>query len=248
MSAAVAAAGLAVPAMVATRAVSEPGSRRIPPLFHRLLSRSLGVGVTLVGQPADGGVLYVCNHLSWMDIPVLGSRLSGSFVAKSEVGRMGVVGWMADLQRTIYIDRGRRTEAGLQADIIAERLRAGENVFLFPEGTTNDGVHVLPFKSSLFSVVEGVHAEHLRIQPLSLAYTHLNGLPMTRNRRIEIAWIGELDLGPHALDFMRMGRFKARILCHEPVRRSDFSDRKVLARYCHRVVAEGYQRLARGHA
>ncbi|QMW24387.1 lysophospholipid acyltransferase family protein [Sandaracinobacteroides saxicola] len=248
VSGVLAATGVIVPAIVATRAVSLPKSQRLPLLFHRMFNASLGVHVRLQGTPANGSVLYVSNHLSWMDIPVLGSQLHGSFVAKSEVGAMGFVGFMADLQRTIYIERARRQASGEQSNAIADRLRAGENVFLFPEGTTNDGVHLLPFKSTLFSVVEGPGSEDFRIQPLSVAYTELNGLPMTRNRRIEISWIGDTDLGPHALDFMRMGRFRAEILCHEPIRRADFANRKELAKYCQAKVAEGYRTLTRGHA
>lgn len=249
VSGAVAAAGVVVPAMLAVRSVSEVTSRRFPPVFHRLVSRAFGVRTRVVGVPASGGVLYVANHISWMDIPMMAARLPVcSFVAKSEVGDMAVVGFLADLQRTIYVTRERRQEAAAQADSIAGRLRDGDNVILFPEGTSNDGVHLLPFKTTLFAVLDAPGCEDVRIQPLSIAYTRLNGMPMTRNRLIEVSWIGDLDLAPHAADVLRMGRLEAAVMCHAPVRRRDFADRKALARHCEREVARGYRELIRGHA
>jgi 1-acyl-sn-glycerol-3-phosphate acyltransferase len=227
------------------RLIARRQAGRIPMLWHQAVSRSLGVKTHLQGEPATGAVLYVSNHISWLDIPVLGSRIRGSFVAKAEVGSMGIVGHLADLQDTIYVERERRTRAGAQADAIQQRLGQGSNVILFPEGTSNDGVHVLPFKTSLFSVVEGEALEHVRIQPVTLAYTRLNGLPLTRQRLLDIAWIGDTDLAPHAFDLMKLGRIEARLLCHEPVQRKDFADRKALARHCHAVISAGYQKLMR---
>jgi 1-acyl-sn-glycerol-3-phosphate acyltransferase len=207
------------------------------------------VRTRVIGEPLSGGVLYVANHISWMDIPMMGARLpNASFVAKSEVGEMPGVGFLADLQRTIYVERERRHHAVAQADSIAARLRAGDNVILFPEGTSNDGIHLLPFKSTLFAVLDAADCDSIPIQPLSIAYTRINGMPMTRNRLIEISWIGDLELAPHAAEFLRMGRFEARVLCHPPVWRRDFSDRKALARHCEQQVARGYRELVRGHA
>lgn len=221
------------------------GSGRIPMLWHQAVSRSLGVRTRLQGVPGSGGVLFVCNHMSWLDIPVLGSRIRGSFVAKAEVGSMGLVGHLADIQNTVYVERERRHRAADQASEIEHRLGKGDNIILFPEGTSNDGVHVLPFKSSLFSVVEGPAARTVRIQPVTLAYTRLNGLPLTRHRLVDIAWIGDMELGAHAIDLMRLGRIEARILFHPTVCRADFSDRKALARHCHAVISAGYQKLMR---
>ena len=221
-------------------------AKAIPMLWHKAVSRSFGVRSRLIGTPQDGGVLYVANHLSWLDIPVLGAHLKGSFVAKSEVGGMGIVGHLADIQDTIYVERERRHRAGEQAGSIGERLKAGGNVILFPEGTSNDGVHVLPFKTTLFSVVEGEATRGVPIQPVTIAYTHLNGLPLTRQRLLDIAWIGDMELAPHAFGLMKLGRIEARILCHEAVYPQDFPNRKALARHCHDVVSAGYRRLMRG--
>lgn len=212
---------------------------RLPRLFHRALARALGIRTVVHGRPPRArGVLFVSNHLSWADIPVLGSQLLGHFVAKAEVGAMGPVGWFADLQRTIYVDRDRRLTTPDQRSAIAERLAAGGNVILFAEGTTGDGVGILPFKSSLFSVAEGV--DDLLIQPVTLAYTRVNGLPMRRAILPHIAWTGDMTLGPHALDFMRLGRIEAEMRLHPAVRLADFGCRKALARHCEHVIATGY--------
>jgi lyso-ornithine lipid O-acyltransferase len=221
---------------------------KAPQLWHRMVSRSLGVSVSMRGECASGSVLYVSNHLSWLDIPVLGSKLHGAFVAKAEVGQMGFVGFLADMQRTIYVERARRSESVSQAGSIQERLQRGDNVILFPEGTSNDGVRLLPFKSTLFSVTDGAAMAGVRIQPIALAYTHLNGLPLTRSRLMEIAWVGDMALGSHAMDLMRLGSIRAEIVCHPPVRRADFADRKALARHCHQLIAASYQSLMRGEA
>lgn len=246
MAGTLAATGMLLPPALTLKLLGRDGGGRVPRTWHRVVSRSLGVQSRLVGARASGSVLYVSNHLSWLDIPVLGGHLSGSFVAKAEVGEMGLVGLLAGLQNTIYVERDQRRRSAEQAGSIEARLRSGDNVILFPEGTSNDGVRVLPFKSTLFSVVDGRAASDIRIQPISLAYTHLNGLPLTRQRLMEIAWIGDMELGPHALEFMQLGRIDARILCHEPVRREDFPDRKALARHCHGVISTGYQKLMRG--
>lgn len=243
---ALAATGVLMPPALALRAIDGERAPAIPQLWHRAVSRSLGVRVRLTGEAADGGVLYVVNHLSWLDIPVLGSRLDASFVAKAEVRDMGLVGTLAGLQGTIYVDRERRSSAGVQAGDIRARLLGGDNVILFPEGTSSDGTRILPFKSTLFAVVDGEDCGDVRIQPISLAYRRLNGLPLTRNRLFDIAWIGDMALGSHALDLMRLGRIDAEILCHPVVRRAEFADRKALARHCQRIVTSGYRQLMRG--
>lgn len=242
-----AALSLLLPPQLLARRMRPDAHPRLPRLFHRLFARALGIRTTVHGRPARShGVLFVANHLSWADIPVLGARLLGHFVAKSEVGAMGPVGWLADLQRTIYVERERRQATPAQRNAIAARLAAGGNVILFAEGTTGDGVSILPFKSALLSVVDGV--DDLLIQPVTLAYTHLNRLPLRRAMLPHVAWTGDMTLGPHALDFMRLGRVDATVRLHPAVRAGDFADRKALARHCETTVAAGYAAAMRDPA
>ncbi len=239
-----AAAAVLVPVELALQRFAPRRRTRLPWLFHRALARSLGLHVVVHGAPARRrGVLFVVNHVSWADIPVLGSRIVAAFVAKSEVAGWGPVGWLSTLARTVYVERDRRQATGEARNAIADRLAAGENVILFPEGTNSDGVAVLPFKSSLFAAIDG---DDFVIQPVTLAYTRLNGMPITRERLPEIAWIGDTALMPHLLAFMSLGKVRAEIVFHPALRSGDFADRKVLARHCHDVVADGYRRLMRG--
>ena len=238
------AAALTVPAEVALRGLTFRNRAYLPFAFHRGLARALGIQIVTHGQPARRQhVLYVANHLSWADIPVLGARIRAAFVAKSEVGGWAVVGWFASFARTVYVARERRQTAGAQKNAIAERLLAGESIILFPEGTNSDGVDILPFKSALFSAVADVPG--LLVQPVTIAYTRVNGMPVTRRILPDLAWIGDTALAPHALAFARLGRVRAEILFHEPLRPEDFTDRKALARHCEQVVAQGYRKLMR---
>ena len=238
-------ASLVVPAELMLRTLLRTRTAHLPIVFHRGLARALGVRIICHGQPARRQrVLYVANHVSWADIPVLGARIRAAFIAKSEVGGWGAVGWLATLARTVYVERANRAGAGAQRDAIADRLARGDSLILFPEGTNSDGTRVLPFKTSLFAVTDG-HDDVL-IQPVTLAYTRVNGLPVTRERLPDLAWIGDTELMPHALAFMRLGKVRAEIVFHAPVRRADFADRKALARHCETVIADGYRTLMRG--
>ena len=238
-------ASIIVPAELMLRTLLRSRRAHLPIVFHRGLARALGIGIVCHGRPARRGrVLFIANHVSWADIPVLGARIRAAFVAKSEVGGWGMVGWLATLARTVYVERGRRSSAGEQRDAITERLARGDSLILFPEGTNSDGTRVLPFKSSLFAVADA-HDDVL-IQPVTIAYTRVNGLPVTRERLPDLAWIGDTELMPHALAFMRLGRVRAEIIFHPAVRRADFADRKALARHCDSGDRDGYRAFMRG--
>lgn len=238
-------ATLLVPAELLLRGLGGRHKARLPMAFHRGLSRSLGIRIVSHGRPSrERGVLFVSNHVSWADVPVLGARIRAAFVAKSDVAGWGAVGWLATLARTVYVERARRTTTGEQRDAISERLAAGDNIILFPEGTNSDGIGVLPFKSSLFAVTDG--APDRIIQPVTIAYTRVNNMPVTRERLPDLAWIGDTELMPHAMAFMALGRVQAELIFHPPVRAGDFANRKALSRHCEAVIADGYRALMRG--
>lgn len=234
-----------VPAELMLKTLTGGRKSHLPWLFHRALARALGIRIITHGAPARRkGVLFIANHVSWADIPVLGARIPAAFVAKSEVGEWGLVGWLATLARTVYVERGRRSSAGEQRNVIADRLAAGDSIILFPEGTNSDGTSVLPFKSALFAVTDGL--PDALIQPVTIAYTRVNGMPVTRMRLPDLAWVGETELMPHAVGFMGLGRVRAEIRFHTPVRAADFTDRKALALYCHTMIADAYRDFMRG--
>lgn len=213
----------------------------VPRAIHRVFCRLLGVQVEISGTPHDDGpVLYVANHMSWLDIPLIGSKVNGSFVARADMQEWGIFKYLCWLQRTIYVERERRHRTMDQRDEIIERLAAGNNIILFPEGTTSNGNTMLPFKSSLFGVAEAARKQGipLKIQPLTLAYTQINNLPMGRFARQNIAWIGDEDLNPHFNKVMNMGRIDALLHYHDPVSLDDFNSRKELAKHCETVIGQ----------
>jgi 1-acyl-sn-glycerol-3-phosphate acyltransferase len=182
--------------------------RLIPLLYHRAVLRILGVRVLVSGEPAGGGpVLVVANHVSWLDIPVMGSLFPLVFVAKHEIAGWPVFGLFAKLQRSVFVDRSRRLKTGEVNAEIASRLADGEPVVLFGEGTSSDGNRVLPFRSALVGAaheaLEQAADGAVRLQPVSIAYTRLDGLPMGRFLRPHVAWYGDMDMPPHFLGVMK---------------------------------------------
>ncbi len=165
-----------------------------PRLFHRSGCIFLGMRVTVLGEPAHGrATLLTSNPPSWTDIIAIGSVADVTFVAKKEISRWFFVGFMASLQRTIYVDRTRRTDAKRTTTEIGKRMAEGNAVLLFAEGQSDIGTHVLPFRSALIGAAQHAMLEagatEVLIQPLTIAYTKLQGLPVSRTDRSLIAWI-----------------------------------------------------------
>jgi lyso-ornithine lipid O-acyltransferase len=184
-------------------------------------------------------VLFVSNHVSYADITVLGSLIVGSFIAKTEVARWPLFGWLAKLQRTVFVDRRMRSTR-LQRDAMTERLAAGDALILFPEGTSGDGNRVLPFKSALFSAAETMQeVVPIAVQPVSIAYTRLDGMPLGRLLRPFFAWYGTAELAPHLWNMLGLGTVEVVVEFHPPTFIADCGSRKALARYCHARIAGG---------
>ena len=218
---------------------------RLPRFYHRQCCRILGFGVRQIGEPVDARpVLFTPNHVSYTDIPVLGSLIAGSFVAKSEVAGWPLFGWLAKLQRSVFVDRQVRSTAQ-QRDAIAERLAAGDALILFPEGTSSDGTFVLPFKSALFSVVFG-REQPVTVQPVSVAYTRLDGLPIGRRLRPYFAWYGDMALAAHVWRLLGLGDIEVVVEFHPPAKVAEFASRKALAEFCQQRVVNGFGRLLSG--
>jgi lyso-ornithine lipid O-acyltransferase len=222
-----------------------PWVARLPRFYHRRCCRILGFDVRQIGEPVDAGpVLFVVNHVSYADITVLGSLIAGSFVAKSEVAGWPFFGWLAKLQRSVFVDRQVRSTAE-QRDAITERLAAGDALILFPEGTSNDGNFVLSFKSALFSVVFN-QGRPITVQPVSLAYTRLDGLPIGRRLRPFFAYYGDMALAPHMWQVIGLGTVEVVVEFHEPVSVAAFASRKALSEFCYQKVSNGVGRLLAG--
>jgi 1-acyl-sn-glycerol-3-phosphate acyltransferase len=208
-------------------------------LIYGGLTRVSGLRIVLVGEPCrTAPVLYVANHCSYFDIPVLGSLLDAAFVAKREVGTWPGIGFLARLAGTVFVER-RARHSRTQRDEMKARLDGeAQSLILFPEGTSSDGKSVLPFKSSLFSVAEAAGSA-LPVQPISLSYNGLDGLPMGRNWRSYYAWYGDMELADHIWMALGIGRATVTVVFHPPVSMASLPSRKALADHCHAAVRHG---------
>ena len=131
---------------------------------------------------------------------------------------------------------------------MVRRLEQGDNLILFPEGTSNDGNRVLPFKSALFGVAEKeIGGKPLLVQPVSISYVRLDGIPVGRGYRPYFAWYGDMEMAGHLWNVFGLGQTTVAIEFHEPITIEQFASRKEMARHCHRVVAEGVSRGIHGH-
>jgi lyso-ornithine lipid O-acyltransferase len=212
----------------------------LPVFYHRCCCRILGFRIRLIGSPTvRRPVLYVANHVSYTDITVLGSVIPGSFIAKAEVADWPFFGWLAKLQRSVFVDRQVRSTV-TQRDAVGERLASGDALILFPEGTSGDGNRVLPFKTALFGAARrGKEQPPVIVQPVSLAYTRLDGMPIGRLYRPLFAWYGAADLAPHMWSMAGLGTVEVVVEFHPPTFFSDCGSRKALAAYCHARVSGG---------
>ncbi len=213
---------------------------RVPLLYHSLCCRIFGFSIHVLGERSlHSPTLFVSNHISYADIAVLGSLIPGSFVARADIANWPLFGLLAKLDRTVLIERVGRLAAKHRDDMLS-RLAAGDNLVLFPEGTSNDGNSVLPFKSSLFAVAgEVVNGGKLTVQPISIAYTRLDGMPIGREFRPHYAWYGDMDLVPHLWRMLGLGHVDIVVEFHPTVARAGEQPRKSLAAHCHRVIAAG---------
>jgi 1-acyl-sn-glycerol-3-phosphate acyltransferase len=218
-----------------------------PRFYHRRCCRILGFKVRRIGHPVSARpALFACNHVSYIDIVVLGSVIPGSFVSKAEIARWPFLGWLAKLQRSVFVDR-KVSSTARQRDAIADRLAAKDALILFPEGTSGDGNHVLPFKSALFSVVfDRKIEESIVVQPVSVAYTRLDGLPMGRRLRPFFAWYGDMSLGSHVWHAIGLGTVEIVVEFHAPTTVAEWGSRKALSEFCHQRISNGVARLLAG--
>jgi 1-acyl-sn-glycerol-3-phosphate acyltransferase len=154
--------------------------------WSRALLFICGVKVRVLGQPVmDGSALWVANHVSWVDIFVLSSVRCVAFIAKSEIRRWPVIGWIVARAGTVFIQRGQRHAIREVGEQMNTRFAQGEVLGLFPEGTTSGGMDVAPFHSSLFD--PAIRAR-VSVQPIALRFFH-------RGRRSDyVSFVGEQNL------------------------------------------------------
>jgi len=232
--------GLAV--LLLARLVERPlcGLRRpvtpwITVAVCRASLRLLGLRAGWHGQPMSGRGALVANHVSWLDIFALNAATPVYFVAKSEVGGWPGIGWLARATGTLFIRRDPR-EAQAQTLLFEARLRAGHRLCFFPEGTSTDGLRVLPFKPTLFAAffAHGL-GEILSVQPVSLNYR----APPGQDARF-YGWWGDMSFGAHLLAVLSAPRQgEVEVVFHPPLPVADHPGRKELARAAETAVRGG---------
>lgn len=215
-----------------------PGAKNLILIFHKGVVRLLNLECVIEGLPKQHRpTLYISNHISYMDIFVLGSFLPGSFIAKSEVASWPVFGPLARLQNCLFIDRDRR-KVGSQVEQIKRYLVNEGDLILFPEGTSAPGTHVASFHSSLFQAAEDEELD-IRIQPLTIAYTHYRNQRMDRKTRDYYAWYKPRKILPHFLNGLGLGRARVKLTFHRPLQMKSFTSRKACAKYCESIIRAG---------
>lgn len=215
-------------------AIARPLVRRNP-APRRFLGGAawiIGVRWRVEGEPLRRDVLFLANHLSWLDILTLASASGTAFVAKSELESTPLVGFLASLNETVFVERDARLSVGGQVDAFRRALESGRPVTLFPEGTTGDGAALLPFKTAMLQVLDPP-PDRVRVQPVLLDYG-----PATA----DITWLGEESGLSNALRILaRPGRIPLRIRFLPPFPVESLAGRKAIA-------AEARSRMERARA
>lgn len=214
---------------------SERWARRLPLWWHRVAIRLVGIRVRVHGAPAEARpLLLIANHVSWLDIMVLGSVMELSFISKAEVADWPIFGLFAKLQRSVFVERERRARTGDVAAEIAERLAKGDALVLFGEGTSSNGIHVLPFRTALVGAAAKAAQQagggEATIQPLAVNYTMLHGVPMGRFHKPRVAWYGDMELANHLWWVLNHGVIDVDVMFADPIVFTEGSDRKRIAK------------------
>ena len=204
-------------------------------LFHRIGCIFCGLRVRTIGEPLHNRpTLLLSNHISWTDIVAIGSVADVTFVAKTGVRDTFFVGFMASLQRTLFVDYNRRADAKRTSAEMANRLAKNGAVLLFAEGHRDLGDHVQPFRSALVgaaqaAMIEG-GAKEVAIQPVTIAYTHLQGLPISRNERSGVSGMNARGLKAVVAGILGSGVKDVTIAFGAPIPMSAETDRKAITK------------------
>lgn len=199
----------------------------------------LRIGYGVRGSPMSQRGAMVANHSSWLDIFVLNAAVRIYFVAKSEVAGWAGIGWLARATGTVFIAR-KTAEAKRHQQVFEARLSAGHQLLFFPEGTSTDGLRILPFKPTLFAAFFSAGVpQALHVQPVTVVYHAPHGCDARH-----YGWWGEMAFAPHLLMLLadKTGG-RVEVVFHPAVAVSAFPDRKWLAAHCERVIRASHQAL-----
>ncbi|RYI17714.1 MAG: 1-acyl-sn-glycerol-3-phosphate acyltransferase, partial [Acetobacteraceae bacterium] len=219
---------------------ARPVTPHITRFVCRTALRILRLPLTVKGVPMTHPGAIVANHSSWLDVFVLNAVQTIYFVAKAEVARWPLIGWLARATGTVFIAR-KGTEAKRQQETFTSRLQAGHRLLFFPEGTSTDGIRVLPFKSTLFEAFFApALVRTMHIQPVTVVFHAPDGQDARH-----YGWWGDMDFASHLLKTLatpRQGRVE--VTFHPEVPVDAFESRKTLAQHCERVIRTAHVHAA----
>lgn len=233
--------------LLAVRLIERPlfGLHRpVTPFITQFVCRNafriLGMGFRTRGELMRERGAVVANHSSWLDIFALNARKRIYFVSKAEVAHWPGIGWLARATGTVFIERNPK-KAREQKELFEGRLKAGHKLLFFPEGTSTDGLRVLPFKSTLFAAFFGKELhDFLHVQPVSVIFHAPKGEPDRF-----YGWWGDMEFGPHLLKTLGARRQgSVEVIYHDALKVADFPDRKSLASACEHAVRAGARTIA----
>jgi len=202
--------------------------------------RLMGMRFSVMGTQMSQPGAVVANHSSWLDIFSLNAAKRVYFVSKSEVAKWPGIGVLAKATGTVFIERNPR-KAKMQKDVFETRLKVGHKLLFFPEGTSTDGLRVLPFKSTLFAAFfEPDLKEMLWVQPVTVNYH----APLGEDKRF-YGWWGEMGFGPHLIKTLAVRKAgSVEVIYHPPLRVSDAQSRKAMAATCEEIVRSAHHSAA----
>jgi len=216
------------------------GAYIIPHFWQKCVCGIFRLKVSVIGTPLrKQQVIYVSNHLSYLDIPVIGSIIPASFVAKKDVSSWPVFGFLSRLQQTAFIDRSRNA-AAKETSALDIMLNERKSLILFPEGTSTDGTEVVPFKSSLFSLALKKDVNNPPIQPFAIKIISVDRHPpATQELRDIYAWHRNMttELPQHLWRFSLSRGARIELEFFPAIHTDENSDRKILAGNCYQTIA-----------
>ncbi len=228
--------------MVIARIFKFKSADKIPKLFHSILLKILGIRVSVHGALKQNvPLIVVSNHISWLDILVIGSSFPCYFIAKSDIAQWPIFGFLAKMQNTIFVNRKARGAAiGEQINDIINALKQNKTIVLFPEGTTSDGNKVLKFKSALLAAAKSQDTYQPFVQPLCLHYQKSVGMPFNRKKRPFVAWYGDATLIPHLKSMLHYTPIDVDIQIGEAFLYDTFNSRQDMAEYLENFMRNIY--------
>jgi 1-acyl-sn-glycerol-3-phosphate acyltransferase len=214
-------------------------SYMLPKLWHKGMCAIVRLKVEVRGTPVHNKqLIYISNHISYLDIPAVGSVVKASFIAKEDIAGWPVIGSLAKVQQTAFISRS-SSKAKKVANALDVMLKQGKSLILFPEGTSSTGETVLPFKSSLFSLAQPKDLPPIAIQPFIIELIDADGKPLTKESRDYYAWYADMEFAPHIWIYLRTKGATVRLTFLDVITPTAGQDRKELCKIVEQQISSG---------